>query len=147
VHRGVRGTSHFLSQRGAHSRHATNSSARLARSGASFRGVASETPTWARTVGRLPGRQLDCRRTLRRESRAIVRDRGGRNRCRAIRDKAGSGTPAKFFTDCYTIRSNLVHGQLPRPTFETINGVVGELERFTRDLLVGDLIAAVEDPA
>jgi hypothetical protein len=43
VHRGVRGTSHFLSQRattGAHSRHATNSSARLARSGASFRGVA-----------------------------------------------------------------------------------------------------------
>jgi hypothetical protein len=45
------------------------------------------------------------------------------------------------------IRSNLVHGQLPRPTFETINGVVGELERFTRDLLVGDLIAAVEDPA
>jgi hypothetical protein len=62
VHRGVRGTSHFLSQRAttrAHSRHATNSSARLARSGASFRGIASvPSPDVARTKGVLRVRVL-----------------------------------------------------------------------------------------
>lgn len=70
----------------------------------------------------------------------------GRRLARTLGEQTYAGrTPPKFFTDCYSVRSNLVHGHVPRPTFETINGLVPELERFTRDLLVGDLIAVVDE--
>lgn len=48
----------------------------------------------------------------------------------------GQRTPSRFFTECYDLRSKLVHGSVPRPTFADVNGIVGELERLTRDLLV-----------
>lgn len=44
-------------------------------------------------------------------------------------------TPASFFGRCYRLRSALVHGEEPRPTFEEVNGQVGPLERFVSDLL------------
>ncbi|MGC9222250.1 MAG: hypothetical protein ACP5H2_13090, partial [Solirubrobacteraceae bacterium] len=53
-------------------------------------------------------------------------------------------TPERFFTSCYTVRSHLVHGGVPRPTFTTISGMAAELERFARDLIVGDLAAETE---
>lgn len=44
-------------------------------------------------------------------------------------------TAADFFTHCYQIRSNLVHGNLPIPTFEEIGGVAATLEVFVSELL------------
>ena len=58
--------------------------------------------------------------------------------------KYGQKTPARFFTDCYGLRSRLVHGSVPRPTFTEVNGVVGELELLARDLLV---VGAIEPAA
>ncbi|MGO4591037.1 hypothetical protein [Paenarthrobacter sp. 2TAF44] len=45
-------------------------------------------------------------------------------------------SPKRFFRDCYDARSNLVHGNLGRPTAETIRGLVGPLEHFVRDLVL-----------
>jgi Apea-like HEPN len=42
---------------------------------------------------------------------------------------------SKFFTHCYGLRSKLVHGNIPFPTFEEISSTVGELELFVSDLL------------
>lgn len=44
-------------------------------------------------------------------------------------------TAADFFTHCYQIRSNLVHGNLPVPTFEEIGSVAATLEVFVSELL------------
>lgn len=41
----------------------------------------------------------------------------------------------KFFTHCYGMRSALVHGSLPFPTFEQVSRIVGQLESFVSDLL------------
>lgn len=40
-----------------------------------------------------------------------------------------------FFTYCYTLRSNLVHGNMPYPTFEDISAAVGDLEVMVSDLI------------
>jgi hypothetical protein len=65
----------------------------------------------------------------------------GRRLAKTLGERTYAGlTAPRFFTDCYSLRSNLVHGHVPRPTFHVINGVVAELEQFTPDLLVGDLI-------
>jgi hypothetical protein len=42
---------------------------------------------------------------------------------------------ADFFTHCYQIRSNLVHGNLPIPTFDEIGGLAATLEVFVSELL------------
>jgi hypothetical protein len=52
--------------------------------------------------------------------------------------------PAKFFTGCYNLRSSLVHGALPRPTFSEVNGRVAGLELMVSDLLSGDLLEAFD---
>jgi len=41
----------------------------------------------------------------------------------------------KFFSRVYGMRSNLVHGNMPIPSYQDISGVVGETERFTSHLL------------
>jgi len=58
----------------------------------------------------------------------LVRDRLG--------DRAYTDMPAhKFFSHFYQIRSNLVHGNMPYPTFEEIGSICGPLEVFVSDLL------------
>lgn len=52
--------------------------------------------------------------------------------------------PAKFFTDCYELRSRLVHGAHPRPTFNEVNGRVAGLELMVSDLLSGELLEAFD---
>lgn len=47
----------------------------------------------------------------------------------------GDRTASKFFTDCYQMRSNLVHGNLPTPTFEAVCRAASMLEVFVSDLL------------
>ena len=51
---------------------------------------------------------------------------------------------AKFFTYCYGLRSALVHGSIPYPTFDQVNGVVGQLECFVSDLLTAPIIGVPE---
>ena len=40
-----------------------------------------------------------------------------------------------FFSYCYKVRSDLVHGNLPVPTFEQVGNLAGTLEVFVSDLL------------
>ncbi len=42
---------------------------------------------------------------------------------------------SKFFTCCYGLRSALVHGSIPYPTFDEVANTVGELEVYVSDLL------------
>jgi hypothetical protein len=48
-------------------------------------------------------------------------------------------TPSRFFTDCYTLRSRLLHGQHPVPSMQEVNQYAGPLEVFVADLLSLDL--------
>jgi len=50
--------------------------------------------------------------------------------------KYAGKSPKRFFRDCYDARSNLVHGNLGRPSVETIQGLLGPLEHFVRDLVL-----------
>ena len=52
----------------------------------------------------------------------------------------GNKIAADFFSYCYQLRSNLVHGNQPVPTFDEIANVVGQLEVFVSDLLTGPIL-------
>jgi hypothetical protein len=43
--------------------------------------------------------------------------------------------PERFFSFCYSLRSKLVHGHIPRPTFEEVGNVCGALENLVADLI------------
>jgi hypothetical protein len=45
-----------------------------------------------------------------------------------------------FFSYCYQLRSNLVHGKLPVPTFGEISYAAGTLEVFVADLLTSPVL-------
>ena len=49
----------------------------------------------------------------------------------------------KFFTYCYDLRSNLVHGNIPRPTPNEVGLAAANLELFVGDLLSGPLLEQV----
>jgi hypothetical protein len=49
-------------------------------------------------------------------------------------------SPAQFFSDCYTVRSNMVHGLLPFPTRDEVDRLSAGLELFVADLLSGSLV-------
>lgn len=53
--------------------------------------------------------------------------------------------PEKFFKKCYTLRSRLAHGDVPRPSFEEVNMMNGPLEQFVGQLLCPKLLEAVPD--
>ncbi len=57
----------------------------------------------------------------------------------------GAEDPVAFFNRCYSIRSKLVHGAVPRPTREDVDKRATSLERFVGDLLSGPLLEAVPD--
>lgn len=48
-----------------------------------------------------------------------------------------------FFTHCYRLRSNLVHGKFPIPTFEEIGAAAANLESFVSDILTCHLLGDV----
>lgn len=51
-------------------------------------------------------------------------------------DRKYNDMPAsKFFSHAYQLRSNLVHGNFPYPTFEEVGNLCGTLEVFVSDLL------------
>lgn len=60
-------------------------------------------------------------------------------------DRLGSRTYAemsapKYFSYCYDLRSRLVHGRSPYPSWEEVNKVAPSLEEFVSDLLSGPLL-------
>lgn len=60
----------------------------------------------------------------------------GKRLANILTDKYMDMTPGQFFTHCYSLRSKLVHGHTPRPTFEEIGSVSATLELFTADLII-----------
>lgn len=46
---------------------------------------------------------------------------------------------SSFFSNCYNLRSRLVHGEHPPPTQQEIGSASAQLEVFVSDLLTGDL--------
>ncbi len=48
--------------------------------------------------------------------------------------------PDDFFTNCYTLRSRLFHGYVPRPTREEVGSRAAPLEQFVGDLLSLELL-------
>jgi hypothetical protein len=66
---------------------------------------------------------------------------------RLAREKLGDRqydgqSPAKFITRCYRLRSDLAHGNLPRPEWGEVNYAAGQLEGFVCDLLSAALLNA-----
>lgn len=57
----------------------------------------------------------------------------------------GGLTPSAFFTQCYTMRSALVHGRVPRPSRDEVDPLDAPLEMFVGHLLSGDLLVAFAD--
>lgn len=71
--------------------------------------------------------------SIKQAGRRIVGDRLG--------DREYEGRPAAaFFSRCYDIRSNLVHGNLPRPSWAEVNALAAPLERFVSELLSPELL-------
>lgn len=56
----------------------------------------------------------------------------------------GDETPVQFFTQCYKLRSNLVHGHVPRPTESDVGSRAANLEVFVGHLVSGELLGAVD---
>jgi hypothetical protein len=54
-------------------------------------------------------------------------------------------SPSRFFTECYELRSALVHGRYPRPIRAEVEQHAGPLELFVRDLLSLELIDAMPE--
>lgn len=48
----------------------------------------------------------------------------------------------KFFTHCYKLRSDLVHGKFPPPSRDTIDRAAENLESFVSDLLIPEFLYA-----
>jgi hypothetical protein len=53
--------------------------------------------------------------------------------------------PERFFTNCYALRSQLIHGHYPRPEWAEVNGRAGALELLVRDLLSIEILDALPD--
>lgn len=80
--------------------------------------------------------RLSLEGSLRFLKRQSIRQAGKRVVVERLGDREYKGKPAsKFFSDCYDLRSRLVHGLDPIPTWEEINQTNGDLERFVSDLL------------
>jgi len=60
----------------------------------------------------------------------------GRRIAKKLRDNYMKMSPIKFFNHCYELRSKLVHGRIPRPTFEEVGKVSAQLEVFVSKLIL-----------
>lgn len=79
------------------------------------------------------GSMLGSLRWLLQES---INQAGKRLVAARLGDREYGEMPAsKFFSHAYQLRSNLVHGNLPYPTFEQVGNICGPLEVFVSDLL------------
>lgn len=52
--------------------------------------------------------------------------------------------PVKFFTRCYEMRSELAHGQVPRPAAQEVDLLAANLEMMVGHLLCGDALRGLD---
>jgi hypothetical protein len=65
----------------------------------------------------------------------------GRDLAKRLGNRTYSGrSPSSFFNYCYSLRSNLVHGNMPFPSRDEVSSVAATLEVFVSDLLSGSLL-------
>ena len=57
----------------------------------------------------------------------------------------GGKSAKAFFTDCYKVRSALVHGHFPPPSREQVDGLSADLEHFVGHLISGQLAEGLSD--
>lgn len=70
----------------------------------------------------------------------------GRRLAASLGDRSYMGErPTRFFSECYDLRSQLVHGADPRPSQEEIGARAAQLELFVGHLLSGPLLEGVPD--
>jgi hypothetical protein len=54
-------------------------------------------------------------------------------------------SPSAFFTRCYSMRSSLIHGSVPRPERNDVDSLAANMEVFVGHLLSGELLERVPD--
>jgi len=54
----------------------------------------------------------------------------------------GGRRAARFYNDCYSLRSSLVHGKQPFPSHDDVSSAAAELERLVADLLTVPYLGA-----
>lgn len=92
----------------------------------------------------------DMKRSLRSGLRELRLESIGQA-CRRLARTLGARTyggdsAEKFFARCYTLRSRLVHGAVPRPDIDEVRVCGGNLQRLVGDLLAGaEMRTLVED--
>jgi hypothetical protein len=70
----------------------------------------------------------------------------GRRVIVALGGRTHQGKSAKaFFSECYEVRSALIHGQFPRPSREQVGGLASHLEHFVGHLISGQLAQGLSD--
>lgn len=81
-------------------------------------------------VGTLEWLRFD---SIRGSGRQFVRERlGGR--------EYGKRPAEKFFLDCYDMRNRLLHGNLPFPTRDEVDGLAAPLEKMVGHLIAGPVL-------
>lgn len=71
--------------------------------------------------------------------------RTGKSYVRRLEPKLYNGVnPSRFFALCYEVRSDLVHGKMPRPPRETVDPLAATLEVMVNDLLRCEIGLGVE---
>lgn len=70
----------------------------------------------------------------------------GRKLATTLEPRTNMGkSPTTFFTACYSMRSALVHGSIPRPDRDAVDLIAAHLEVFVGDLLAGPLLLKIPD--
>lgn len=70
----------------------------------------------------------------------------GRRLARTLEPRTyGNLAPVAFFTRCYTMRSALTHGLVPRPDRSDVDALAADLEIFVGDILAGRLLNEIPD--
>ncbi|MFI0999273.1 hypothetical protein ACIP10_23025 [Streptomyces galbus] len=70
----------------------------------------------------------------------------GKRLARTLEPRTYAGkAPGAFFSRCYTMRSELTHGNVPRPNRRDVDALAASLELFVADLLAGRLLTAIPD--
>ncbi len=70
----------------------------------------------------------------------------GKRLARTLEPRTYAGqAPDAFFSRCYTMRSELTHGNVPRPNRRDVDALAASLELFVADLLAGRLLTEIPD--
>jgi hypothetical protein len=77
------------------------------------------------------------RASISKSGRRLATTLGNQRRYTLAPDGKGQDKPIDFFQGCYSMRSNLVHGEGERPSYTDVSHRGANLEVFVADLLSG----------